>query len=519
MNKKAVKTISLIMIIILLSKLLGLVRDMFLTGFYGQGVTLDAFTTASDIPLKFFDLAFGAAVTSTFIPVFNTYLKKNDRESGFLFASRFMNIIFILISAVTILGMIFSQQLINLFLPGSSAEVQILATRLLRIMFPAAVMAALAFSMVSILQSMGQFTVPAMISLFPNVLMIGYILIFNKSFGIEGLAVAFLMAWMLQVLVQIPFVRQKNFIYTPSFKFNDPGIKKASKMVLPILIGSWVAPVSLFILGALASFMEEGAVTSIRLSNRLYMILAGIFVFAMMNYLFPLMSRQAGDANPAEFNKTYQRAFESLCFFILPLSVGAFILSPNLISLLYERGEFTAGATALMAAAFAGFCPAIFGYSLYEITSKAYYARKKVAAPTIMSIIALVITFVLAYIVVFNTAWGVGYVSLAFSVGILLSAAVLAIMFNKSMGGILKGRSTGELLRGIIGSALMGIVVMVFKRLVIDKGSGEFWPALLLTLVAAAIGVIVYIVVMALLKSPTFGYYYKWLREKTGGGK
>ncbi|MDX1357947.1 MAG: murein biosynthesis integral membrane protein MurJ, partial [Clostridia bacterium] len=94
MNKKAVKTISMIMVIILLSKLLGLVRDMFLTGYYGQGMVLDAFTTASDIPLKFFDLAFGAAVTSTFIPVFNTFLKKDDRKNGFLFASRFINIIF-----------------------------------------------------------------------------------------------------------------------------------------------------------------------------------------------------------------------------------------------------------------------------------------------------------------------------------------------------------------------------------------------------------------------------------------
>ena len=519
MNKKAVKTISMIMVIILFSKILGLVRDMFLTGYYGQGMILDAFTTASDIPLKFFDLAFGAAVTSTFIPVFNTYLKNDDKENGFLFASRFINIVFILISIVAIIGVIFSQQLISLFLPGSSAELQLLAAKLLRIMFPAAVMAGLAFSMVSILQSMGQFTVPAMISLFPNVLMIVYILLFNKSLGVEGLAVAFLLAWLLQVLVQIPFIRQKKFIYTPSLRFNDPGIKKVSKMVLPILIGSWVAPVSLFILGALASYMGEGAVTSIRLSNRLYLILAGIFVFAMMNYLFPLMSRQAGDADPGEFNNTYRRAFESLCFFILPLSVGAFLLSPNLISLLYERGEFTAEATRMMTAAFAGFCPAVFGYSLYEITSKAYYARKKVAAPTIISLVTLALTLILAYIVVFRTQLGIGYISLAFSISITISAIILAILFNRKMKGILKGRSTSELIRGIVGSVVMGAVVFGFRALIMDNSAGGFWVSLLLTAAAALIGVVVYIVVMALLKSPTFGYYYSWLKEKFAGGK
>jgi putative peptidoglycan lipid II flippase len=321
------------------------------------------------------------------------------------------------------------------------------------------------------------------------------------------------------VIVQIPFVKRKNFIYTPSLKFRDPGIKKVSKMVLPILISSWVAPVSLFILGALASYMGEGSVTSVRLSNRLYMILAGIFVFAMMNYLFPLMSRQAGDENQEEFNNTYRRAFESLCFFILPLSVGAFLLSPNLIALLYERGEFTSGATRMMAAAFAGFCPAVFGYSLYEITSKAYYARKKVAMPTIMSIITIGLTFILSYLVVFKSNLGIGYITLAFSIGITLSAVILAIFFSRMMGGILKGRSNMELARGIAGSVIMGGSVYLFKRFVMDNIAGGFWVDMVMVVLAAVIGIIIYLAVMAILKSPTFGYYYRWASERLSGGK
>jgi len=519
MNKKAVKTIGMIMFIILLSKLLGLARDMFLAGYYGSGMILDAFTTAADIPLKFFDLAFGAAVTSTFIPVFNTYLKDDDRKTGYLFASRFINIVVLMTSVVAILGMIFSRQLIGLFLPGGSAEGQALASKLLAIMFPAAVLAGITFSMVSILQSMGQFKIPAMISLFPNVLMITYLLLFNKHLGIEGLAFTFLLAWLLQVLIQIPFIKQKNFIYSTSLRFNDPGIKKVSKMVLPILISSWVAPVSLFVLAAFASYMEEGAVTSIRLANRLYMILAGIFVFAMMNYLFPLMSRQAADEDKSDFGNTYKRAFESLCFFILPLSVGAFLLSPNIISLLYERGQFTKEAANMMTAAFSGFCPAIFGYSLYEITSKAYYANKKVVSPTVMSLAALVLTVIIAYASVFWMDLGIGFISLSFSIGITVSAIILVVLFNKSMGNILKGRSTAELLRTIVGSVIMGLVVFVFKKYILDKAASGFWPGLLTSITATILGLGVYIVIMALLKSPTFIYYYRWTREKFTGVK
>lgn len=514
MNKKAVKTIGLIMFIILISKLLGLVREIFLAGYYGASTEAAAFTTAADIPLKFFDLAFGAAVTSTFIPVFNKYLKSDDTDGGFLFASRFINIIFIMTAILAVLGIIFSEQLIGLFLPGGSPEVLALASQLLKILFPTAVMAGLAFSMVSILQSMGQFTVPAMISLFPNVLTIIYLIFLNKHFGIVGLAVTFVIAWLMQVLIQIPFIRRKNFIYTPSIRFNDPGIKKVSKMVLPILISSWVTPVSLFMLGAFASFMGDESVAAIKYANRLYLILAGIFVFAMMNYLFPLMSRQAEDDDTGPFNETYKRAFESVVFFIIPLAVGAYLLSPNLISIVYERGAFTADDALLTARAFAGFCPAIFGYSLYEITSKAYYARKKVVAPTIMSVLTLAVAFILSYAVVFWTGLDLGYVSLAFSIGITLAAIILVILFNIKTGRILKGRSTAELLRAITGSMMMGTVVILFKTFIINKVVAGLGIEMLLVLAAVLLGLTVYAGMMAVLKSPTFKYYYNWAIEK-----
>ncbi len=518
MNKKAVKTIGLIMIIILLSKLLGLARDMFLAGYYGSGPILDAFTTASDIPLKFFDLAFGAAVTSTFIPVYNTYLS-TKKEEGFLFASRFINIVFITISAVSIMGIFFSNQLVSLFIPGANQEVQILAAKLLKIMFPAAAMAGLAFSMISILQSMGQFTIPAMISLFPNVLMIGYLIFFNERYGVTGLAVAFLLAWVLQVIVQIPFIMKKGFQYSLSLRIKDPGIKKVSRMVLPILVSSWVTPVSLFILAAVASYLGEGAVTSIRLSNRLYLILSGIFVFAMMNYLFPLMSRQALETDTTQFKETYRRAFESLCFFILPLSVGALLLSKDIISLLYERGQFTAEASKMMAVAFAGFTPAIFGYSLYEITSKAYYAGKKVMVPTIISLCTLVVTLGLSCLVVFATNLGIGFVSLSFSISILISSIVMLFLFNGENGNIIESRSKKELARGLAGSAVMGTVVYVLREIFISDTTMAFWGKLLMILIVVTLGLIIYLSSMAIMKSPTFMYYFNWMREKAGRRK
>ncbi len=518
MNKKAVKIIGFLMIMTLASKLLGLAREIFLAGYYGAGVEAAAFSTAVDIPLKFFDLAFGAAVTSTFIPVFNKYLKDEDTEGGFLFASRFVNIVLLMTSALSILGMIFSEQLVMIFLPGGSEEVRQLASTLLTILFPTAAMAGLTFSMISILQSLQQFTVPAMISLFPNLLTIIYLLTMNKRFGIKGLAVAFLLAWIMQAAIQIPFIKKERFIYTPSFNFRDPGLKSVSKMALPIIFSSWVQPVSIFMLGAFASFMGDESLAAVKYANRIYIILAGIFVFAMMNYLFPMMSRQAGDVPSEEFKTTYKRAFESLCFFIIPLSVGAFILSSNLISVVYERGAFSREAARLTSGAFSGFALAIFGFSLFEVTSKAYYAMKKVAAPTVASAIAMAITFFLAYMAVFKLEAGLWSISLAFSIGITVAAIILLLLFNKKTGGILKGRSISEMLKALAASAVMGAVVMLFRNLIIDVSDAGFAGTLFLTTAAAAAGLVTYLILMALLKSPTFGYYYRWVKGRLKGG-
>jgi putative peptidoglycan lipid II flippase len=187
-----------------------------------------------------------------------------------------------------------------------------------------------------------------------------------------------------------------------------------------------------------------------------------------------------------------------------------------MISLLYERGQFTKDAAGMMAVAFAGFTPAIFGYSLYEITSKAYYAGKKVLVPTVVSLATLISTLVLSCIVVFATNLGIGFVSLSFSLSILISSVVMVVLFNKANGRIIESRSRNELLRSILGSVVMGACIVAFRELLM-KGDGlTFGLRLFLTFAVAIVGLMVYSLTMALMKSPTFMYYFNWVKEKSG---
>ena len=178
---------------------------------------------ASRIPLLFFDFTLGAAITSTFIPVYNRYLQKGEEEGACAFSSSFINFVLFISALFCLMGILFAPILTNIMAPGYAPETKALTTRLLIIMLPTIIFTALAYSFVGVLQSKGEFNIPAIISLVSNGTIIIYLLFLNKYFGIYGLAFAMLLGWGLQVVVQIPSLIKLRFL-TPTLNLKDQGL-------------------------------------------------------------------------------------------------------------------------------------------------------------------------------------------------------------------------------------------------------------------------------------------------------
>ena len=212
-GETAVKTVSNIMIITLIGKVFGLLRDQFFAWNYATGKAASSFLSASRIPRVFFDAVFASAITSCFIPVFNEYLQKKGKREAFLLASNFLNIIGLITAGITVLGIVFAVPVTNFIADGFDAETASLCVSLLRTMFPIMIMTAIAFIFVGILQSMEKFAIPAAISIFSNLVIIFYYIFLNEKYGIEGLAITFLVAWGTQAAVQIPSLVKSGFKY------------------------------------------------------------------------------------------------------------------------------------------------------------------------------------------------------------------------------------------------------------------------------------------------------------------
>ena len=192
------RTISVVMAITLLGKVLGLFRDHLMAVHYGTtGMEAKAFYIASRIPRVFFDVVFASAIAACFIPVFSEYLTQRGKKEAFRFGSNFLSVMALLTAVLTVLGILFAQPLVTLFADGYDPQTAELAASLTRVMFPTVLFTGVAFSFVGILQAMDRFNIPALISTVSNLVIIGYFFFLDERFGVYGLAGAYLLGWLL----------------------------------------------------------------------------------------------------------------------------------------------------------------------------------------------------------------------------------------------------------------------------------------------------------------------------------
>lgn len=427
-NNTAITAVFLV-VMTLSAKVCGMLRDIAMAGMYGTGTNeAIAFSTASRIPLLFFDIALGSAVTSAFIPIFNEYLERDGRQKAIDFSNQFITLVFAITTAMTVIGILFSESFVKFIAGGYDATKIALTCDLVCILFPTIIFTGLAYCFVGILQSFGEFYIPAIISLVSNGLVIIYLFVFGDTFGIHGVAVAMLVAWAMQFVVQIPSLIKMKYKYRPVISFKSDGIKKVCILALPIIISTWVQPVNTMVNIRLASSMEGGsAVTALDYANKLYIILVGVFTFAITNLIFPSLSRAVAKGNDKEFSDIVQKAIRYVVFIIAPVMAGFLLLSTPIIRLFYQRGAFGEESTILTSGALFCYSFGMLGYGISEICNKAFYAMQDGKTPMRVSFFGIGINVFLSILLV--SVFKFGYKSLALSASFAANLIGITLVF------------------------------------------------------------------------------------------
>lgn len=497
--KKTLKTAGFMIAATLLAKFMGMYRDILFAALYGTQDAAIAYQTASRIPLLFFDIALGTAISSSFIPVFNEYLGKGEKEKAIEFSNSFLNIIFLITAVICAVGVVFRGPVVGLLGSGLAPEVKMLSSQLVAIMFPSMIFTALAYSLTGVLQSFGEFNAPAAISLVSNGIMVGYLLIAKDNLGIHGVSVAMLVAWAFQLIVLIPSLIKKKYSYRLKINFRNEGLIKALKLAIPILISSWVQPINTMVNMFLASFLNGGqAVSALEYANKLYIIFVGVITYAVSNLIFPSISRLAADNEKKdEFVKVLKTAVGGVMFVLIPIMIVFLLKRVEIIRLVYERGAFGKEQTALTSTALLWYSFGMLGYGLQEMLNKAFYAEQNGKTPMRVSVVGICLNIALSFVLVrgFNT--GISGLPAAASVAAVFMSVTLLVLLNRKHK-FFDRNFWLNFSKQVISGALMAVVIVLMSNMTYPQ---TFIGKACDLIIPSAVGAVLYIVLAWVLKT------------------
>ncbi len=489
MSNKMLKTAGFMTVATLMAKVLGMGRDMLIAAYFSTSYVGDAYMTATKLPTMLFDLVIGGVITASFIPVFTTVDGRDGKKKAFDFANKFIGLVLSVTFLISIIGIMFSDVLIGLLAPEFNAQTASLASELSKIMFPMIIFTGLAFSFVGILQSHGEFNIPAIMSLVSNLAVIAYFPLFGKKYGVHGLSVAMLIAWSLQVIIQIPALKKTGYKFKPSLKLFDSDIKATLLLAGPLLVSTWVQPLYSIVNTRIASGIA-GGVTMLEYANRLYVVMVGVFSFVVTNLVFPKLSKSNSQNDKTEATKLLVTSIKAIVIVILPIMAGFILLSRPIVGVIYEHGNFTATDAYKTATALSCYSVGMIGFSINEILSKAFFSQKNSKTPMFNAIISMVINIILAYSL--SARLGINGLALATAGGSTANAILNYICMRRRNGKLFIKSDIIDIIKTIISTIIMAICVFITYKFLANYVTANTLGWLICCAASGIVGVIVY---------------------------
>ncbi|WP_299187118.1 murein biosynthesis integral membrane protein MurJ [uncultured Psychrobacter sp.] len=377
----------------MLSRILGLVRDIVLLGVFGAGGLMDAFLVAFKIPNFLRRLFAEGAFSQAFVPVLSEYKEKYSLQQVQILVSRTSGALLLVLSMLTVVVILIAPWVVTLFAPGFADQPDKFAitAELLRLTFPYLLFISMTAFASGILQSYGRFAAPAFAPVLLNLCMIGGALIFAPMFdtSIMALGYAVAIAGLLQFLIQLPQLWQQKLLVAPKVDFKHEGVKRILKLMLPAIFGVSVTQINLLLNTVFASLMIGGSVSWLYAAERMSELPLGLIGVAIGTVILPSLSKSEAQKDDVSFKKTLDWAARLIILVGVPASAALFILADALMQALFLRGEFTLRDSQMSALALRSMAGGILGFMLIKIFAPAFFARQDTRTPVKIGIISV----------------------------------------------------------------------------------------------------------------------------------
>ena len=501
-----------------LSNAVGLVRQMLIARTFGTGPEVDAFGAAQRLPDILFNLVAGGALASAFIPTFTGFLTRDDHAGAWRLASGVVNLVFLILVAVSLLAAIFAPSLVQATF-GFPPEQQTLTVRLLRILLLQPAIFGISGLLMGILNAHQYFLLPALAPTFLWLGMIFGLVALTPSLGIFGLAWGAVLGAVLHLAVQLPGLgRLKQARYQLELGRHNPAVREVVRLMGPRLVGVAAVQLNFLVTTILATHMGEGSLAAVTYAWPIFTLPQVVIAQSISIAALPTFSAMAARGALDEMRDSLADTVRGILFLALPATVGLLALGTPVVAMLYEGHSFDAESTALVAWALVFFTLGLVSHSVVEIISRAYYALKDTRTPVAIGAAAMglniILSLALAPLFTRLGLWPHGALALANTVATTLEMVVLVGIMRGRLHGLALRRVWAGLWRTLAASALMATALAVWVPATTGRSS---W---ILGLGGVAVGGAVYGVSALLLRAPEVeGVRRRWGKTTTDDGR
>lgn len=492
---KTEKTAAVITSIILLSNVIGYVREMLLAKYFGATYIIDAYLMAYSIAFILFT-GIMAAISTSFIPLYSSIKEQKGLNDSNLFASGVINMTLLFSTGLALLGILCAGPIVSLFAYGFSGQAHDLTVHFVRTGF-------MVVSVISILEIVKAylycnegFVFEKAAGLVVNIASIIFIVL-SAVYNYQWLMYGYLLGYSANLLLCLYFARLKGFRYRINLPARDT-LKKIAVLVIPVFIGSTAGQINGLVDRFLASGLSEGSVSFLGYAGTVKGMLMSLFTSAIFLIIYPNFSGYIARNDLESFKHSFARTLKLLTIILVPLTCGTVVLAGPGLSVLYERGQFGAYEVAETSGVLALLSIGMLGSGISGVISKAFYAVQDSKTPMRIGILSIMLNIVFSLLLIKPLAYN--GLALSDSLAATLTVIPFALLLRKKFGRLDYRSVLFTFLKCTGAALLMSIAAHEIYYGLTNALAGDFLSRLFALAAAVGAGVLIYLILLWLLR-------------------
>ena len=488
MKWKNIRSSTLVlMAVIVISKLIGLLRDIFLANYFGTSSVSDAYLIAISVPTLLFYFI-GHALSTAYLPMYNKVRHEKGDEAAEHYSNNLMCISLGIATLIVVLLVVFPQTVIKIFAAGFDAETAGLAAKFIRTGAVSLYCMVIVNIWSGYLQARGNYLIPAAVSLPRNAVIIVSIVIASCThLAVLGLGILF--AYIAEFIFLLPFALRNGYRIRPRIDWSDRDIRETLYLVLPILLGVAVSQINKIVDKSIASTITAGGISALSYASVINNAVQEVAVTGIITVLFADCSALAAAGEHQKVKERLTKTVDTMVFLLLPMSIGIIILAEPIVSLFFLRGNFDFESVALTASALRCYTAGLAFLAVRDTFVKVFYAYKNTKVTTASSIAAIILNIILNFLL--SRFLGVSGLAAATSIAAVAQCIFLCVYFHRKQLSLDAKKIMTHVVFSVFASAVMAALVYGLYHFLLPDSMGQG----IRVCVSVVVGAVVYIVI------------------------